>query len=207
MGVLKPLYRLLIGKPMHNQELMHERLPKWKALSIFSSDALSSVAYGPEQAMLILVTAPGLLAYGYLAPVAFAVMTLLLIVALSYVQVARANPGGGGALCNRKKQSGRNTGINYSRGLCSPIIVLTAAVSVSAGTDAIISAFPVLKGEEVPLNLAILFGILMLVNLRGVRESSTAFVFPTYAFLFGILALIGAGIYQAFTHPIAFCSR
>ncbi len=203
MGVLKPLYRLLIGKPMHNQELMHERLPKWKALSIFSSDALSSVAYGPEQAMLVLVTAPGLLAYGYLAPVAFAVMTLLLIVALSYVQVARANPGGGGAYAIAKNNLGETPAL-ITAGAMFADYVLTAAVSVSAGTDAIISAFPVLKGEEVPLNLAILFGILMLVNLRGVRESSTAFVFPTYAFLFGILALIVSGIYQAFTHPIAF---
>ena len=202
MNIFKPIYRTLIGKPMHNQEIMHERLPKWKALSIFSSDALSSVAYGPEQAMLVLVAVPGLIAYGYLAPVALAVIVLLVLVALSYVQVARANPGGGGAYAIAKNNLGELPAL-VAAGAVFADYALTAAVSVSAGTDAIISAFPVLDGNEVSINLAVLFGILMLVNLRGVRESSNAFVFPTYAFLFGILALLITGIYQAFTHPVA----
>ena len=202
MKIFKPLYRMLIGQPMHNQELMHERLPKWKALSIFSSDALSSVAYGPEQAMLVLVAVPGLIAYGYLAPVVLAVMILLVLVALSYVQVARANPGGGGAYAIAKNNLGELPAL-VAAGAVFADYVLTAAVSVSAGTDAIISAFPALDGQEVPINLAVLLGILMLVNLRGVRESSNAFVFPTYAFLFGILTLLICGIYQAFTHPVA----
>ena len=202
MNVFKPVYRMLIGQPMHNQEMMHERLPKWKALSIFSSDALSSVAYGPEQAMLVLVAMPGLIAYGYLAPVVLAVMGLLAIVALSYVQVAKANPGGGGAYAIAKNNLGEIPAL-VAAGAVFADYVLTAAVSVSAGTDAIISAFPLLKGNEVSINLLVLFGILMLVNLRGTRESSNAFVFPTYAFLFGILALLIAGIFQAFTQPAA----
>lgn len=88
--------RILIGKPLHNQEIHNEKLPKWKALSIFSSDALSSVAYGPEQIMLML-TLPGMLAYGYLAPISLAILALLAIVTISYVQVAKVNPGGGGS--------------------------------------------------------------------------------------------------------------
>lgn len=196
--MMRVLRRLLIGRPLHNRELTHEKLPKWKALSIFSSDALSSVAYGPEQIMLMLIAVPGVIAYGYMAPVAISILLLLAIVSLSYVQVAKANPGGGGAYAVAKKHLGEMPAL-IAAGSVFADYVLTAAVSVSAGTAAIISAFPALAGREVPINLFVLFFILMLVNLRGVRESSTAFVFPTYAFLLGILGLIVAGVYQAFT--------
>lgn len=196
--MIRELRRALIGKPLHNRELTHEKLPKWKALSIFSSDALSSVAYGPEQIMLMLVAMPGLIAYGYIAPVAVSIFLLLAIVALSYVQVAKANPGGGGAYAVAKKNLGELPAL-VAAGSVFADYVLTAAVSVSAGTAAIISAFPGLTGKEVIIDLCVLFGILMVINLRGVRESSNAFVFPTYAFLAGMLGLILAGIYQAFT--------
>lgn len=190
--------RLLIGKPLHNKEMMHERLPKWKALSIFSSDALSSVAYGPEQALLVLVAAQGIIAYGYLSPIIIAVSILLIIVALSYVQVSRANPGGGGAYAIAKKNIGELPAL-VAAGAVFADYVLTAAVSVAAGTAAIVSAFPSLAGREVGIDLGILFFILMLVNLRGMRESSNMFVYPTYAFLLGMVALILTGIYQAVT--------
>ena len=194
--------RLLIGKPLHNKEMMHERLPKWKALSIFSSDALSSVAYGPEQALLILVAAQGIIAYGYLSPVIIAVSILLLIVALSYVQVSRANPGGGGAYAVAKKNIGELPALVAASAVFADY-VLTAAVSVAAGTAAIVSAFPNLGGKEIGIDLAVLFLILMLVNLRGMRESSNMFVYPTYAFLLGMVALLVTGIYQAVTQDSA----
>lgn len=194
--------RLLIGRPLENKEMAHERLPKWKALSIFSSDALSSVAYGPEQAMIILVAIPGAIAYGYLAPIVITILLLLLVVALSYAQVAKANPEGGGAYAIAKRYLGEIPALVVGASVFADYI-LTAAVSVSAGTDAIVSAFPALHGNEVRIDLVVLFLVLMLVNLRGIRESSSAFVFPTYAFLFGMLALIVTGVYQAFTHPIA----
>lgn len=197
--MMRVIRRLIIGKPLHNRELAHERLPKWKALSIFSSDALSSVAYGPEQIMLTLVAVPGIVAYGYMSPVAISILLLLAIVALSYVQVAKANPGGGGAYAVAKKNLGEMPAL-VAAGSVFADYVLTAAVSVSAGTAAIISAFPGLAGREVMLDVLVLFGILMLVNLRGVRESSNAFVIPTYAFLAGILVLIITGIYQAVTN-------
>lgn len=196
--MIRELRRALIGKPLHNREMTHEKLPKWKALSIFSSDALSSVAYGPEQIMLMLVAMPGLIAYGYIAPVAVSIFLLLVLVALSYVQVAKANPSGGGAYAVAKKNLGELPAL-VAAGSVFADYVLTAAVSVSAGTAAIISAFPGLTGQEVIIDLCVLFGILMVINLRGVRESSNAFVFPTYAFLAGMLGLIVAGIYQAFT--------
>ncbi|MPM15042.1 hypothetical protein SDC9_61407 [bioreactor metagenome] len=210
--MMREIRRILIGKPLHNNELGHEQLPKWKALSIFSSDALSSVAYGPEQIMLTLVAVPGLIAYGFMAPVAFSILGLLAIVALSYVQVAKANPEGGGAYAISKKNLGEIPALTAAGSVFADY-VLTAAVSVSAGTDAITSAFPNLAGNEVAIDLFVLFAILMLINLRGVRESSNAFVFPTYAFLFGILCLVLSGVYQAFTqssyliHPNAFVAQ
>lgn len=200
--MLNSIRQLLIGNPLSNKAMAHERLPKWKALSIFSSDALSSVAYGPEQAMIILIAVPGLISYGYLAPITIAVFALLLIVAISYAQVAKANPEGGGAYAIAKKHLGETPALIAAAAVLSDYI-LTAAVSVCAGTDAIISAFPHLNGLQVKLDVFVLVAILMLVNLRGVRESSTAFVYPTYAFLFGVLSLIGTGLYQAFTHPVA----
>lgn len=197
--MMRELRRVLIGRPLHNRELAHERLPKWKALSIFSSDALSSVAYGPEQIMLTLAL-PGLIAYGYMAPVAISILILLAIVTLSYAQVAKANPGGGGAYAIAKQNLGEKPAL-IAAGSVFADYILTAAVSVSAGTAAIISAFPELSGWEVPIDIIVLFGVLMLVNLRGVRESSNAFVLPTYAFLAGILLLLFVGLYRMAQAP------
>jgi amino acid transporter len=90
------LRRLIIGKPLRTDEAAHEKLPKWKALSIFSSDALSSVGYGPEQ-IIVTLAVPGMLLYGYFSYATLAVIALLTIVTLSYTQVAKANPGGGGS--------------------------------------------------------------------------------------------------------------
>lgn len=196
--MMRVIRRLLIGKPLHNRELAHEKLPKWKALSIFSSDALSSVAYGPEQIMLALVAVPTLAAYGFMGPVAIGILLLLAIVVLSYVQVAKANPEGGGAYTVAKKNLGTMPALVAAASVFADY-VLTAAVSVSAGTAAIVSAFPILAGNEVTIDVFVLFSILMLVNLRGVRESSNAFVIPTYAFLLGVMVLILTGIWQAFT--------
>ena len=94
--MLQFMKRLLIGRPLDNREASLERMSNWQALAIFSSDALSSVAYGPEQIMLILAV-PGLLAYGYLSNVAIAILCLLAIVTVSYVQITKANPRGGGS--------------------------------------------------------------------------------------------------------------
>lgn len=196
--MINMLRRLLIGKPLHNKEIAHERLPRWKALSIFSSDALSSVAYGPEQIMLTLLSLPGIIAYGFMSSVAISILLLLIVVAASYVQVAKANPVGGGAYTVAKKNLGEFPAL-VAAGSVFADYVLTAAVSVSAGTAAIVSAFPEIASVEVAIDLTVLFGVLMLVNLRGIRESSNAFVFPTYAFLLGMLALLLAGIFRSFT--------
>ena len=195
--MFRMLRHFLIGKPLHNEELSEENLPKWKALAIFSSDALSSVAYGPEQILLVL-SIPGLVAYGFLGPIALAILALLFIVTISYSQVAKVNPGGGGSYSVAIKNLGEIPALIAASALFADY-TLTVAVSVSAGTVAIISAFPQFAHHEVMIDLLVLLGILMIVNLRGVRESSTAFVFPTYAFILGILMLIISGVYQALT--------
>ena len=165
--------------------------------NFFSSDALSSVAYGPEQILLVL-SIPGLVAYGFLGPIALAILALLFIVTISYSQVAKVNPGGGGSYSVAIKNLGEIPALVAASALFADY-TLTVAVSVSAGTVAIISAFPQFAHHEVMIDLLVLLGILMIVNLRGVRESSTAFVFPTYAFILGILMLIISGVYQALT--------
>lgn len=189
--------RLIIGKPLRTEEGAHEKLPKWKALSIFSSDALSSVGYGPEQ-IIVTLAVPGMLIYGYFGYATIAVIALLAIVTLSYAQVARANPGGGGSYSIALQNLGELPALIAAAALVADY-VLTVAVSVSSGTEALASAFPSLIGQEVTIDLIVLFLILTIVNLRGVRESSNVFVWPTYFFIFGILCMIGTGIYNAFT--------
>lgn len=195
--MIRFIKRLLIGRPLHNQEMVREKLPKWKALAIFSSDALSSVAYGPEQIMVTLALS-GTIAYGYIGPVSLVILLLLAIISISYVQVARANPGGGGSYSVAIHNLGELPALIAGAALFADY-TLTVAVSVSAGTEAIVSAFPALVPHEVTIDLVVIFGVLMLINLRGVRESSNAFVTPTYAFIFGVLALIGTGLYQTIT--------
>ena len=195
--MFRSIHRFLSGRPLLNWELSHEKLPKWKALPIFSSDAISSVGYGPEQIALVLAV-PGLLAYGYIPIVVLAVLVLLAIVTLSYAQVARANPGGGGSYSVAMHNLGELPALVAAAALFADY-VLTVAVSISSGTDALTSAFPSLVGKEVLIDLIVLFCVLMLINLRGARESSNVFVWPTYFFAFGMVALIGSGVYHAFT--------
>ena len=188
---------LLLGKPLHNEDLVREKLPKWKALSIFSSDSLSSIGYGPEQIVLFL-SAGWAIAYGYTWMVALAILALLGTVAVSYSQISQANPEGGGSYNVAKKNLNETAALVTAAALFIDYS-LTVAVSISSGTDAIVSAFPFLAAHRLGLNLLVLFGILMLVNLRGVRESSNAFVFPTYAFITGIFLMIATGVYQGLT--------
>ena len=108
--------RLLIGRPLNNWEMEGEKLPKWKALSIFSSDAISSVAYGPEAALLIL-TASGMAIYGFLSYISIAILVLLAIVTLSYVQVSRLNPGGGGSYAVARNTLGEIPALTASAAL------------------------------------------------------------------------------------------
>lgn len=196
--MFKKIRQLIIGKPLHNREMVHQKLPRWKALSIFSSDALSSVGYGPEQ-IAITLTLSGMLVYGYFSYILLAILLLLTIVTLSYSQVARAIPGGGGSYSIALHNLGEYPALIAAAALIADY-VLTVAVSVSSGTEALVSAFPALVGYQVPIDILVLFGILMLINLRGVHESANIFAAPTYLFIIGILILITVGMYQAVTN-------
>lgn len=192
--LFKTINRHLLGKPLENTKLEGEQIPKWKALPIFSSDALSSVGYGPEQIAIVLASVPTLATYRYFGPIVLAIIALLFIVALSYTQVVRVNPGGGGSYGIAMKYLGVYPALTAGAALLADYI-LTVAVSISSGTAALVSAFPVLHPYHVYLDLGVLI-LMMIVNLRGTREASTIFVWPTYFFLAAMgITLIG-GFYQ-----------
>ena len=192
--LFKTISRHLLGKPLENTKLEGEQMPKWKALPIFSSDALSSVGYGPEQIAIVLASVPTLATYRYFGPIVLAIIALLFIIALSYTQVVRVNPGGGGSYGIAMKYLGVYPALTAGAALLADYI-LTVAVSISSGTAALVSAFPVLHPYHVYLDLGVLI-LMMIVNLRGTREASTVFVWPTYFFLAAMgITLIG-GFYQ-----------
>jgi amino acid transporter len=195
--MFKSLYRIMIGKPLDSHEAEGERIPKWKALPIFSSDALSSVGYGPEQIALVLAAVPALGLYAYFGAIVIAIIILLGIVALSYSQVIKANPGGGGSYAIAMKYLGVYPALTAGAALFSDYI-LTVAVSICSGTAALTSAFPILGPFHLYIDIFVLVGVLMIFNLRGVQEASNLFVWPTYIFLIAMFATILGGLYQVF---------
>lgn len=187
------LKRFLIGRPMKSDELAEEKLNKRKALAVLSSDALSSVAYGTEQILLVLITV-GTAALWYSIPISFAVLGLLVILILSYRQTIYSYPTGGGAYIVAKDNLGVSSGLVAGGSLLVDYI-LTVAVSASAGTDAITSAFPALHEHRVLIGLTMIVALTIL-NLRGITESATILMYPVYLFVLAIFLLIGGGIYQ-----------
>ncbi|HZB48831.1 MAG TPA: amino acid permease, partial [Mycobacteriales bacterium] len=183
--------RLVIGRPVSSDRLGETTLSKRIALPIFASDALSSVTYATQEILLMLTVAGT--AYLFLTPwVAGAIVLLFAIVVASYRQVVRAYPSGGGDYEVATENLGRFAGLTVASALLVDY-VLTVAVSVSAGVDNIISAFPGLNPERVTIAL-VLVALLAAMNLRGVRESGKAFAVPTYAFTAGVLILIVTGL-------------
>jgi amino acid transporter len=183
--------RLLFGRPLATDEELEERLPKVKALATFSSDNLSSVAYASELIMFTLVAA-GSTAFWLVMPISFLIVTIFVIIVISYRQTIRAYPSGGGSYIVAKENLGTGPALLAAAALLTDY-VLTVSVSVAAGVLAITSAFPELEWLRVPLGVvAILF--VMLINLRGLRESGTLFAAPTYLFLAITLSLIGFGL-------------
>lgn len=183
--------RLLIGEPLPTGKLEGQLLPKHLALPIFASDPLSSVAYAPQELLMILaIGGLGFLAYG--PWVALAVVVLLLVVVLSYRQLIKAYPSGGGDYEVARKNLGEKAGLVVAAALLVDY-VMTVAVSIASGVDNIISAIP----ELAPYRVALAVGFVVLlaaINLRGVREASRAFAIPTYLFIASIGILVVAGI-------------
>jgi amino acid transporter len=191
---------LIVGSPLRTAEQVHQRLTKTKALAIFSSDALSSVAYATEEILLVLVVA-GTAAFHLAMPIALTITGLLVIVAISYYQTIHGYPSGGGAYIVAHENLGVWPGLVAAAALLIDY-VLTVAVSITAGILAIISAAPELLPWRVHLCL---LAILLIVwgNLRGVRESGTMFAIPTYAFLVLFLGLILAGLIRLITGSLS----
>ncbi|EFM12406.1 conserved hypothetical protein [Paenibacillus curdlanolyticus YK9] len=183
--------RLVIGRPMKSSEIEGEKLGKLKALAVLSSDALSSVAYGTEQILIVLMAA-GFAALWYSIPISIAVLGLLLVLILSYRQTIFAYPSGGGAYIVAKNNLGVSTGLLAGGSLLVDYI-LTVAVSSSAGTDAITSAFPSLHDHRVLIAITMIL-FLTIMNLRGVTESASVLAIPVYVFVGAIFVLIISGV-------------
>ena len=181
----------LFGRPISSEAELTERLPKWKALPVFSSDVMSSVAYASEASLFTLLAA-GSGTFGYLIPISVAIVAVLFIVTFSYRQTIRAYPNGGGSYIVARANLGVLPGLIGAAALLTDY-VLTVSVSVAAGIVALGSAFPPLRPVMVPLMVVSILAV-MLVNLRGVRESGTIFAFPTYIFIGTAMLMIGVGV-------------
>ena len=186
--------RWLIGDPLPTEKLESQLLPKHLALPIFASDPLSSVAYAPQELLMILaIGGLGFLAYG--PGVALAVVVLLVVVVLSYRQLIKAYPSGGGDYEVASKNLGEKAGLVVASALLVDY-VMTVAVSVASGVDNIISAFPGLNPFRVELAIAFIV-LLAAINLRGVREASKAFAIPTYLFIASIAVMVVTALARA----------
>src|ERR1700731_1357535 len=182
---------LLIGKPLANTEERAEQIGPLQGIPIFGLDALSSAAYGPEAALTLLIPL-GLLGLHYIIPISAAIITLLLIVYFSYRQTIAAYPGGGGSYTGARFNLGARPSLLAAAALLTDYI-LTAAVGISAGVGALISAVPSLQRHTISICIGILI-IVTIVNLRGLREAGVAFMVPTYLFLGTLFIVIGAGL-------------
>ena len=193
---LRAVRTFLIGRPISSEREEHERLTKLKALAIFSSDNISSSAYATEEMMRILVLA-GIGAISFTMPLTIAICTVLLIVATSYWQTIRAYPHGASSYLVASDNLGSTAGLVAGASLLIDY-TLTVAVSVSAAVAAITSVIPELFPERVLIAVGIVV-VLMVGNLRGIRESGTIFMAPTYLYIGAILAMVAIGIVRVAT--------
>jgi amino acid transporter len=183
----------MIGRALHSDRLSETLLPKRIALPVFASDALSSVAYAPDEIFLTLSYA-GLAAYAFSWKIGLVVALVMLTVVASYRQNVHAYPSGGGDYEVATVNIGPTAGLTVASALLVDY-VLTVAVSISSGVQNAASALTFMRGHEA-LYAALLVIILMAMNLRGVRESGTAFAIPTYGFMFGVLLMGAYGFYR-----------
>ena len=196
---------LLFGRPLATSEERAEHIGPIAGIPIFGLDALSSAAYGPEAALTLLIPL-GLAGVHYIVPVSAAIIILLVIVFFSYRQTIEAYPQGGGSYTVATENLGDGAGLLAAAALMIDYI-LTAAVGISAGVGALISAVPSLQPHTLELCLAVLL-ILTIVNMRGVRDTGVAFMVPTYLFTGTLLIVIAVGAFDALRagghpHPLA----
>jgi amino acid transporter len=192
----------IFGKPLATSEERAEQIGVAAGIPIFGLDALTSAAYGPEAALALLIPL-GMRGTQYLLPIITAILILLVIVYFSYRQTIAAYPHGGGSYTVATENLGEKAGLLAAAALMIDYI-LTAAVGISAGVTALTSALPKFQPHTLALCLLIL-AILAVVNLRGVKDTGTAFILPTFLFIGTLLALIAVGAYKVFAaggHPL-----
>lgn len=197
--IYRRMKAVLIGRPIESAHEIHQRLSKVKALAVFSSDAISSVAYATGEIMLVLALA-GSQFLNLSVGLSFAIAFLLLIVAYSYRQTVIAYPNGGGSYIVSRENISTNAGLVAAAALLIDY-VLTVSVSISAGTDAVTSAFPPLLQYRVEIALGFVL-LMTLLNLRGISESGSIFAVPTYAFIITLGALIVLGFFKIVTGTV-----
>ncbi len=190
------LRTFMIGRPLPTADSPHQTIGKLIGLAVFAADALSSTAYATQE-ILVILAAAGMAALGYAFPVSIAIVVLMVIVIVSYEQTVHAYPSGGGAYVVARENLGDLPAQIAGAALLTDYI-LTVSVSVSSGVAQVVSAFPGLFEYRVELAIAIVM-LVMVVNLRGVRESGMAFAIPAYLFLGAMLITVAVGLFRSFT--------
>jgi amino acid transporter len=192
------LYRIkkfLLGAPLNRHTLNQQRLSKRNAFGILSSDCISSSAYGGEQILVALIPAFGLAAFGLFTPMLAVILTMLLIIALSYRDVINTYTKAGGAYVVARENFGVNVSLIAAIELMFGYII-TVAIQTAAGVAAIISAFPSLGDQKVSITLAVI-AILTFINLRGVKDAGVVFVIPSYLFIISMSVVFTFGLYRS----------
>ncbi len=192
----RSLRSFLIGRPLATADAPHQTIGKLVGLAVFASDALSSTAYATQE-ILVILAAAGTIAFGYVFPITIAIVVLLAIVTISYEQTIHAYPGGGGAYIVARDNLGELPAQTAGAALLTDY-VLTVAVSISAGVAQVGSAFPALYPYRVWIAVALVM-LVMLINLRGVRESGVVFAVPTYFFVLMMFLTVGIGVARYLT--------
>jgi amino acid transporter len=189
----------LLGRPLQTADAPHQTIGRVVGLAVFAGDALSSVVYAPQETLVILAAA-GTAGFDYALPIAIAVTILLAITTISYNQTIHAYPGGGGAYIVARDNLGEVAAQTAGAALLTDYVLL-AAVAVSSGIAQIVSAFPMLYPYRVWLGVAMII-IIMLANLRGVKESGVTFAIPVYFFLVTTVVMVLIGLFRYFTHSL-----
>jgi amino acid transporter len=185
----------LIGRPLSTADAAHQTIGKVVGLAVFASDALSSTAYATQE-ILVILAAAGTLAFGYVFPISMAIVILLAIVTISYEQTIHAYPDGGGAYIVARDNLGPFPALVAGAALLTDYI-LTVSVSIASGVAQITSAFPEVYAYRSVIAVIFIFFI-MLINLRGVKESGAAFAIPTYFFVVMMFVTVGIGLFRHF---------
>lgn len=191
MNSINNIKDVLLGRPLKNDELVHEKMSTFWGLPIMASDAVSSVAYAVQEILMVLVPAVGIVAANFVGTVSLPIILLLLILVFSYSQIINHYPNGGGAYAVSLENFGQKAALLAATCLIIDY-VMTVAVSISSSTAAIVAAFPVLYKYKVVISI-ICISFITLINLRGISESSKIFGVPTYVFIGLMVILIVTG--------------